>query len=59
MTAVLHYAEWRGQLVKFRHAIGARALKANDHDDVLVELACLESLQHLVLVGEAAGGSLD
>ena len=54
MAAVLEHAERRGQLVQLGHAVGARALEADHHDDVAVELAGLERREHLVLVGEAA-----
>ena len=52
MAAVLQHAERRGQLVQLGHAVGARALEADDDDHVAVELAGLERREHLVLVGE-------
>src|SRR3546814_17445357 len=43
----------------FGHAVGARALEADDDDDVAVELARLERRDHLILVVEDARGCLD
>jgi hypothetical protein len=45
--------------VQLGHAVGARALEADDDDDIAVELAGLERLEHLILVGEAAARRLD
>ena len=39
VAAVLQHAEERRQLVQLRHAVGARALVADDGDEVAVELA--------------------
>src|SRR3546814_20827373 len=52
---VLQDAARRGQLVHFRHAVGARALEADDDDGVAVEFARLDRRAHLLLVVEDAG----
>ena len=41
-AAVLQHAQRRRQLVQFGHAVGARALEADDHDHVAVQLAGVE-----------------
>ena len=59
VAAVLEHAQRGRQLVQLGHAVGARALEAHDHRDVAVELARLERLEHLILVGKAARRRFD
>src|SRR3546814_3574644 len=49
---VLEHPQSGRQFVQFGHAVGARALKAHDDDDVALELARLECGKHLILVVE-------
>src|SRR3546814_5513562 len=58
-SAVLEHAERRGELVQFGHAVGARALEADDDDHVAIEFAGLEGILHLLLIAEHARGRLD
>ena len=59
MPLVLENAQRRGQLMQFGHAIGAGSLEPDDDDHVAVELARLERVEHLVLVGKHARRCLD
>src|SRR5947199_10250843 len=59
VPAVLEDSQGRHQLVQLGHAVGARTLEPNYYDYVAVELAGLERLEHLILVGEAARRSFD
>ena len=45
--------------MQFRHAIGAWALKADDHDGIGGELAAPERLFHRILIVEDAHGGFD
>ena len=56
---VLQHAERRRKFVKLRHAVGVGALKADDDDDVSVEVARLERGQHVILVGKDGAGRFD
>src|SRR3546814_3482817 len=58
-AGVMVHAERRGELVQFGHAVGARALEADDDDHVAIEFAGLEGILHLLLIAEHARGRLD
>ena len=58
-AAVLQDAQRRGQFVQFGHTVGARALVADDADEIAFQLAALERSQHFALVVEHDGGCFD
>src|SRR3546814_3864084 len=53
------YAERRGQLVQFRHAVGLRALEPHHGDEVAVELTAGEGRLQVGLVVEDTHRRLD
>ena len=57
-AAILQHAERRGQLVQFRHAVGARTLEADDDHDIALQFTRLEGAKHIVLVLKDGGGRL-
>ena len=54
MAAVLEDAERGDELVQLGHAVGARALVADDRDEVAVEVAAVEGGEEVGLVVEDA-----
>ena len=58
-AAVLEDGEDRGQAVELGHAVGLRALEADDDDGVAGELAGLEGVLDRLLVVEDPGRGLD
>ena len=58
-TAVLQDAQRRGQFVQLGHTVGARALVADDADEIAFQLAAFKCGQHFALVVEYDGRRFD
>ncbi len=55
-TALLQHAQRGHELVQFGHAVGRRTLKADDGDEIALELAALEGGEQVVLIVKDEGG---
>ena len=56
---VLQDGQGRREFVQFGHAVGARALEADDADEIAFQFAAFEGGQHFFLVVEHDGGGFD
>jgi hypothetical protein len=58
LAAVLEHAERRGQLVQFRHAVGARALETDHHDQFRSSSPALKARALLLVEKQRTGPSI-